>query len=864
MHSSRTYRSGFAKRKQKADREEANKKMKGSILKFAFDTSKRTGTLNESTTDVEGSLQSKCKTQELTNPGPASIDFKDTLKMKSDFSTVPSCDSATTDVESSLMLKDTAIDVEHVSTLQEYNPDPAIDVEDASTISTLQDYNPDPATWSFPVPDAVIEYFIRNVPPQNTDLISETKKNISGYNRCLTKNHFFRIKQNKEMVNRTWLVLSPTNKSLYCWVCKLFSENKTTLGGTGFSDWKHVTERLSEHEKSVLHRECIIKMSNRMQSSLRVDSCLVIQLENESNYWRCILQRVVATVKFLSQRGLAFFGENETFRSPHNGNFLGCIELIAEFDPFLASHINKYGNPGRGHANYLSSTCVYEFIDLMSKKVLNKITTEVISAKYFSIIVDCTPDITHLDQLCFIIRYVTADGHPIERFFNFIPVFSHSAEELAETIITNLENLGLQIENCRGQSYDNASNMSGKYTGVQARIKNLCQYAEFIPCSAHSLNLVGINAVESCNEVASFFGFLQELYNFFSSSTNRWQTLNENIKENSEPLTLKNRSTTRWCADSNATKALRKNYAVILKVLKEMKENMNQAPSTRCEARSLCKKIEKFETAVNTVVWDCILQRLNKTNKSVQKSTDNLSQVSPLFESLIKFVQYVRENFDLYEKEALELLPDTDYADFRARTVPQRFDSNYTNKGAKMTPRERFVNNCHYVLCDVLITQLIQRRIPYENVMKKFACLTNTKSPFLREEADALQQSYPLDIDENFSDELIQFSSFIDDETVPGMLKKMKELQIVDTFPNVETILRIFLTIPISNCSGERSFSLLKRLKSPNRSSVGQLRLSALALLCMENDITQSLNYDDIIKEFSELKIRKKPLKKLL
>lgn len=599
------------------------------------------------------------------------------------------------------------------------------------------------------------------------------KKNISGFNRCLSRNHFFRIKQNKEIVNRTWLVLSPANKHLYCWVCKLFSDNKTTLGGSGFSDWKHVTERLSEHEKSILHRQCIIKMSNRMQSSHRIDSGLVVQLENESNYWRSLLQRIVATVKFLSQRGMAFFGENETFGSPHNGNFLGCLELIAEFDPFLASHIQKYGNKGRGHTNYLSSTCVYEFIDLMSKKVLNKITSEIISAKYFSIIVDSTPDITHLDQLCFIVRYVTPDGHPIERFLNFIPIFSHGAEELAATIIMNLQDHGIQIENCRGQSYDNASNMAGKYSGVQARIKNLCQYAEFVPCSAHSLNLVGVNAVESCNEVESFFFlFLQELYNFFSASTNRWQTLNENIKENSEPLTLKNRSTTRWCADAHSTKALRKNYAAILRALKKIEESMNQTPSTRCEARSLCKKMEKFETAVNAVVWDCILQRLNKTSQSLQKSTDNLSQVSPLFQSLVKFVQFVRESFELYEKEALELLPDAQYADSRIKTVPQRFDSNYANKGAKMTPRERFVISCHYVLCDVLITQLAKRQIPYENLMKKFSCLTNTKSSFLRKEADALQQSYPLDLDENFSDELIQFSSFINNETVPGMLKK--------------------------------------------------------------------------------------------
>lgn len=36
-----------------------------------------------------------------------------------------------------------------------------------------------------------------------------------------------------------------------------------------------------------------------------------------------------------------------------------------------------------------------------------------------------------------------------------------------------MKSLGLDINNLRGQSYDGGSNMSGKYRGVQARIKTL-------------------------------------------------------------------------------------------------------------------------------------------------------------------------------------------------------------------------------------------------------------------------------------------------------------------------------------------------------------------------------------------------------
>ena len=48
--------------------------------------------------------------------------------------------------------------------------------------------------------------------------------------------------------------------------------------------------------------------------------------------------------------------------------------------------------------------------------------------------------------------------------------------------------------------------MSGIYPGVQARFREKNSLAEWIPCSAHSLNLVGVAAAESCTAAVSYFG----------------------------------------------------------------------------------------------------------------------------------------------------------------------------------------------------------------------------------------------------------------------------------------------------------------------------------------------------------------------
>ena len=79
---------------------------------------------------------------------------------------------------------------------------------------------------------------------------------------------------------------------------------------------------------------------------------------------------MVAVVRFFAERGLSFRGGDSTFRSPHNGNFLGSIELLSQFDPFMAEHVAKFGNKGRENPSYLSSTICDEFIELMADYTL--------------------------------------------------------------------------------------------------------------------------------------------------------------------------------------------------------------------------------------------------------------------------------------------------------------------------------------------------------------------------------------------------------------------------------------------------------------------------------------------------------------
>ena len=55
----------------------------------------------------------------------------------------------------------------------------------------------------------------------------------------------------------------------------------------------------------------------------------------------------------------------------------------------------------------------------------------------------------------------------------------------------------------------------------------------------------------------------------------------------------------------------------------------------------------------------------------------------------------------------------------------------------------------------------------------------------------------------------------------------------------------------VTNCSGERSFSKLKRIKNEQRTSIGQDRLNNLTLLSIEHELLQKIDVDDIIARFA-------------
>jgi hypothetical protein len=156
---------------------------------------------------------------------------------------------------------------------------------------------------------------------------------------------------------------------------------------------------------------------------------------------------------------------------------------------------------------------------------------------------------------------------------------------------------------------------------------------------------------------------------------------------------------------------------------------------------------------------------------------------------------------------------------------------------------------------------LERRRKIYAELSNQFGFLGNLSdlaNEEIRNKAELLLKKYQTDLDDAFHEECIHLDSFLrgnknllqdsgtgemsDSESEASrLLKLLKTCNVESIFPNVEIILRIFLSMAVTNCCGERSFSALKRVKNYLRSTLHQEKLNALTLLFIESDFMHTI-----------------------
>lgn len=222
----------------------------------------------------------------------------------------------------------------------------------------------------------------------------------------------------------------------------------------------------------------------------------------------------------------------------------------------------------------------------------------------------------------------------------------------------------------RGQGYDGAANMSGVYSGVQARLKSKQKLATYIHCASHNLNLVLNDAMNSSTEVKTFFGLVEKIYTFFSNSIKRWQLLLSS--ESSDiSITLKRLCTTRWSSRYDSLLAIRHRYVDILKCLSQIilrSKNKDEI----FEANYLKVHMEDFRFIFSVIFIGKILETVNVVSKALQSPKQELSTAVSLLNSALINLQEYRSQYSDFFEIAVEIA--------KKWGVPQKFQEKRSRR----------------------------------------------------------------------------------------------------------------------------------------------------------------------------------------
>lgn len=230
------------------------------------------------------------------------------------------------------------------------------------------------------------------------------------------------------------------------------------------------------------------------------------------------------------------------------------------------------------------------------------------------------------------------------------------------------------------------------------------------------------------------------------------------------------------------------------------------------------------------------------------------------FSSLLQEAEVVAKSWQI----------DISFVQSRQRKV-KRFYDELSEDFRFNEPSEKFRITVFNASLDVQISQLKTRFVSMRKIKDNFSFLNpstliDSSEREIEKSARQLCDKYENDLSNCLIEEIASLKCTVSKVITSRKLKTISDLAqflfidykiLASNLPNVCTALILYLTLPVTSASAERSFSKLKLIKTYLRSTMSQSRLSGLATLSIEHELASKLDLDKVIKEFASAKNRR-------
>ena len=686
----------------------------------------------------------------------------------------------------------------------------------------------------------------------------------------------------------SWMCYSHVLGGAFCKVCVFFGPELTGKGGhqkTGnlvsqpLQNWKDVHEISRSHSQCQYHESAVELADNFIRTheapAADIVHCLDSALCRKEQEARKALVPIVKTILLCGRQGLTLRGHtesqdilDESAVANNEGNFRAFLRFrIDAGDKCLERHLKQASK----NAKYTSPRIQNELISCCGQLIVTDIAARVNAAKCFTVLADETTDSGRKEQLAVCVRYVHVDdyGKPQlrEDFVGFADVSDDvTAAGIAATILIVLKSAGIDIRHCYGQGYDGASTMSGHLGGVQAIIRKECPLALYTHCASHCLNLALSHAC-SVPAVRNCLGTVTELVSFFSHSAKRTRILENVVAEMQANNTmastrvkrLQHLCQTRWVERHASLLALKELFPAVVECLTDMQTESNAA--TSCSATSLLHSLTNSVTLVALAVVEHMASLLLPLTTALQSKSIDLVTCCREVDAVLSVLKDYRMSDSAFHRffvsaqslascvgYELQVPRLTSRQKHTANTVCDEPDDNAAP--ASRRTETYFRVSIFNPFIDFLITELTDRFTRHRNN----AFLLQAFVPYFCCNYDVTDLG---PVFEMFGDVLPGGQSATEAEFILWKNKWnnvgtpnteiFKPCNAFDAFeqctvlyPNIKLLLQILCTLHVTTASPERTFSMLRRLKSWLRSTMADDRLTSLALLATSRDITIS------------------------
>ncbi|CAM1308417.1 Uncharacterised protein r2_g1833 [Pycnogonum litorale] len=292
-------------------------------------------------------------------------------------------------------------------------------------------------------------------------------------------------------------------------------------------------------------------------------------------------------------------------------------------------------------------------------------------------------------------------------------------------------------------------------------------------------------------------------------------------------------------------------------------------PETRSGAQQLQACVLNFNFIVLLQFWNAVLGKIDRVQKRLQDPTMNFKEAATDIESLEQEFVTLRDGLSQAAVKKAKAKCSIWGIEVDRRIRLRKRMPGELARDAGLSSEEEIVRVMKNVF-DRLQHEMSTRFSRLKDLNNKFGFLLDVKTLLSDTDEDAMRRNcadfanfYDTDINGNeLFIEIGDCRMLLSNRTKALPETPLDLLGFIvfygdDVFPNLRISLQILLTIAVSIASCERSFSKLKLILSYLRASMGQDRLSDLALLSVERETLETTDFDDVIDQFATVKSRK-------